>query len=328
MYQEAVELTAYLCKLYNIDPNGTAQCGGVTVPTILCHADSHKLGLGSNHGDVLHWFPKFGKSMATVRADVAALLAEGTQPAPVPVTDTKTAIWDFLYGKLGNAYGTAGLMGNLYAESALHPNNLQNTYERSLGMTDEQYTAAVDDDSYGNFAQDSAGYGLAQWTFWSRKQALLDFAKAAGKSIGDLQMQLEFLWKEIQGYTTVLNTLKTAASVREASDAVLTGYERPANQGDAVREKRAGYGQGYFDKYAGAAPPQPSADVPFLVRVTIPDLNIRKGPGTDTARTGKYTGKGVFTIMEVRQGVGSTTGWGRLKSGAGWISLDFCSILR
>lgn len=74
VYKEACELTAYLCELYNIDPYGTVNMNGVNVPTILCHADSCRLGLGSNHGDVLHWFPKFGKNMDTVRNDVAALM--------------------------------------------------------------------------------------------------------------------------------------------------------------------------------------------------------------------------------------------------------------
>lgn len=72
----------------------------------------------------------------------------------------------------------------------------------------------------------------------------------------------------------------------------------------------------------------PSEDVPFLVQVSISDLNIRKGPGTDYAKTGKFTGKGVFTIMEVKSGQGSTAGWGRLKSGAGWISLDYTSKIK
>ena len=61
----------------------------------------------------------------------------------------------------------------------------------------------------------------------------------------------------------------------------------------------------------------------YLVRVSITDLNIRKGPGTNYAKTGKFTGKGVFTIVEMQTGKGSDTGWGRLKSGAGWISLDY-----
>lgn len=66
-----------------------------------------------------------------------------------------------------------------------------------------------------------------------------------------------------------------------------------------------------------------ASDVPFTVKVSISDLNIRKGPGTDYAKTGKFTGKGVFTIVEVQSGQGSSAGWGRLKSGAGWISLDY-----
>lgn len=67
-----------------------------------------------------------------------------------------------------------------------------------------------------------------------------------------------------------------------------------------------------------------NAHCPFMVKVDIDDLNIRKGAGTNTAKTGRYTGKGVFTIIEVKSGKGSDKGWGRLKSGAGWISLDYC----
>lgn len=67
-----------------------------------------------------------------------------------------------------------------------------------------------------------------------------------------------------------------------------------------------------------------NAYCPFLVRVSIDDLNIRKSAGTNTARTGIYTGKSVFTIMEVRERKDSDKGWGRLKSGAGWIALSFC----
>ena len=66
-----------------------------------------------------------------------------------------------------------------------------------------------------------------------------------------------------------------------------------------------------------------ATDVPFLVKVTVSDLNIRCGPGTNYAATGNYTGAGIFTITEVRSGTGSDAGWGKLKSGAGWISLDY-----
>ena len=63
VYREAVELTAYLCKEYGLDP----LADGV----VICHAEGHKRGIASNHGDVLHWFPKFGKTMDDFRADVA-----------------------------------------------------------------------------------------------------------------------------------------------------------------------------------------------------------------------------------------------------------------
>lgn len=73
-YREACELTAYICKLYNIDPKGTVSFKGKNVPTILCHYDSYKLGLGSGHSDVYPWFNKHGKSMDSVRNDVAVLM--------------------------------------------------------------------------------------------------------------------------------------------------------------------------------------------------------------------------------------------------------------
>ena len=61
---------------------------------------------------------------------------------------------------------------------------------------------------------------------------------------------------------------------------------------------------------------------PYLVQISTTDLNIRKGPGTNYGKTGKYTGKGVFTIVEEASGQGASR-WGKLKSGAGWISLDY-----
>ena len=65
-------------------------------------------------------------------------------------------------------------------------------------------------------------------------------------------------------------------------------------------------------------------DLPYAVKVTINDLNIRKGPGTDYAKIGKYTGKGIFTIVDESDGKGAKK-WGKLKSGLGWISLDYAN---
>ena len=85
VYKEACEVTAYLCSLYGLDPLGTFVYKGVTVPVITTHAESHKLGLGSNHGDPLKWLKKYGKTMADVRKDVAAIMRGNDQPeAPEP----------------------------------------------------------------------------------------------------------------------------------------------------------------------------------------------------------------------------------------------------
>ena len=66
-------------------------------------------------------------------------------------------IWNYLKGAGLNDCGAAGLMGNLYAESGLRPDNLQNTYEKKLGMTDASYTAAVDGGTYTGFVRVWAG---------------------------------------------------------------------------------------------------------------------------------------------------------------------------
>lgn len=160
-------------------------------------------------------------------------------------------IWDFLKKEGFSDFGVAGLMGNLDAESALRPNNLQDTYSRSLGLSDTEYTAKVDNGTYTNFVRDSAGYGLAQWTYWSRKENLLNYAKSKKKSIGDLEMQLEFLVQELKiSYkNSVYNILVNATTVQQASDVVLMNFEKPANAA-AQKSKRAAMGQVYYDKYA------------------------------------------------------------------------------
>lgn len=168
----------------------------------------------------------------------------------VPSAVDESRIWDTLYAKIGNPYGVAGLMGNLFAESGLLPNNLQDSYEGILGFTDATYTQAVDNGSYSGFTSDSAGYGLAQWTVQDRKTELRAFANERGCSISDLDMQLAFLYGELETkFPDVLAVLRNATSVREASDYVLLHFEAPLNQGEAVQAQRAGYGSIYYARY-------------------------------------------------------------------------------
>lgn len=78
---------------------------------------------------------------------------------------------------------------------------------------------------------------------------------------------------------------------------------------------------------ATAKPTQtPAANTLYKVQIGIANLNIRKGPGTNYDKTGQFTGKGIFTIVQESKGEGATL-WGKLKSGAGWISLDFAKKL-
>ena len=63
VYREAVELTAHLCELYGLDP--------LEDGVVICHSEGYRRGVASNHGDVMHWFPKFGKNMDGFRADVS-----------------------------------------------------------------------------------------------------------------------------------------------------------------------------------------------------------------------------------------------------------------
>ena len=164
---------------------------------------------------------------------------------------TAREMYDYLVRAGMTPAGACGAMGNIRAESGAIANNLQNSYEKKLGYTDATYTAAVDSGAYTNFVKDGAGYGLAQWTYHTRKAALLAFAKAAGKSVGDLETQLAFLVHELESsFSAVLSVLKTAKTIEAASNAVLLKFERPANQGEAVKLKRVQYGQVYYDKFA------------------------------------------------------------------------------
>jgi len=321
-YESAVQLFAELCERFRLDP----LADGV----ILSHEEGHKRGIASNHGDPVHLWNQLnmGYTMDGFRKAVKAAMGSAAVPAEPAAVDNATVIWNFLKSKGLNDYAVAGIMGNLKEESGLDPCNLQNSYNKKLNISDADYTAIVDAGAYPDFVTDKAGYGLVQWTYWSRKKALLDYAKAAGTSIGDLNMQLAFMWQELQGYKAVMTVLNSAASVRKASDIVLHKYEQPGDQSVAVEEKRAASGQTFFDRFTGSsASPFPS--VPFLVRVVIPDLNIRTSPGsTDNSNlSGKFTGIGTFTIVEI------SGSWGLLKSYRekrnGWIYLgnpEYCEI--
>lgn len=161
-------------------------------------------------------------------------------------------IRDYLMGFIGNEAGVYGLMGNLYAESGLLPNNLEDI-RRGEGVTkrDIDYTNSV---NHGANFLDGKGYGLAQWTTDFRKQAYLDSLN--GRSVDDINAQLEFLKSEIMSpeYKNFYEKLKNASSIEEASDATLYDFERPTKKDESVAGLRLAYGQdiaGQLGSYDG-----------------------------------------------------------------------------
>lgn len=111
-------------------------------------------------------------------------------------------------------------------------------------------------------------------------------------------------WKDVKSQKGAFNDLSNAKKCADENK----GYSVFDENGKAV----------YTSKAANST-------ISFKVQISISDLNIRKGPGTNYATTGRFTGKGVFTIVETKQGTGSAKGWGKLKSGAGWIALDYAT---
>lgn len=220
IYKEACEITAYLCKMYNIDPKGTVMHNNVEVPTILCHADSHALGLGSNHGDINHWFPKFGKSMETARKDVAELL--NIKPVITPIEPTDEPV--------------------------------------SFEIGDE--VRVIPGSKY------SSGGNIPAWVQASKLYV-----------------------REIKSNGRVV------VSIYKTGRITGTVYAKDLIEYESVE----------------IAP----SFTPYLVRVTVPKLNVRAGDGL------KYKVNTVVSQHDIYTIIAERNGWGKLKSGAGWIDLQY-----
>lgn len=166
-----------------------------------------------------------------------------------PVENVEIIV-DYMRKQGFNNFAIAGALANIYAESRLKPNNMQNSYEAKLGYTDDTYVQAVDNGTYTEFGIDRCGFGLCQWTSSGRKTGLLNFAKANGKSIADLRMQLDWFMHELKtSYKKVYNGLLACTSYDEAARLIMTGYEKPANQSEENQLVRVGYAKEFYDTY-------------------------------------------------------------------------------
>ena len=138
--------------------------------------------------------------------------------------------------------GACAMGGNMMAESGMRANNVQNGYEKTLGVTDESYTEAVDGGYYTReqFVNDGAGYGLCQWTEASRKKSLWAYAETHGKSIGDEIMQAEFCLLEfVTVYSALFKYLQTTTDLYTATSRICKEFERPAVNNVDVRYRYA-----------------------------------------------------------------------------------------
>lgn len=183
-------------------------------------------------------------------------------------------IWDGLLTWINNEYGVAGLMGNLYAESGCVPFRVQGDMTFPFSYS-QNYTTRVNNGTVTEYAfihnapdnQHGKGYGLAQWTYWSRKESYYNIYRSGFSSIGGVDTGLAMLQHELDTggpYAATGNVLKAATTIREASDYTFYNYEAPADQGEAARALRQSYAQDIYDLYnsGGGQPDPPQPDPP------------------------------------------------------------------
>lgn len=317
VYTEAVELCAYLCKQYNLDPTKDG--------VIICHKEGWRRKIASGHADVEHWWPKLGFSMTQFRKDVATLVGKVSIEVQPPLLQTGYVDPSSLFNRLKKYgltdAGAASVMGNMQSESGLKANNLQNNFESRLGFTDEAYTAAVDAGQYKSFSTDGAGYGLCQWTYYSRKEALKKHV--GSNSIGDWGSQVSFMMTELSSLPTVLSALTSSTDVESCTKLFLEKFEVPAGWNDPwVLKARVDYAKDFLRRFGCESV---HSNVPYRIKVARTDLNIRASASSSSSSCG-FIKPGVYTIDQESSGPGATL-WGKLKSGAGWVALDWVEKL-
>ena len=314
-YRYAVELFAHLCKQFHLDP----MADGV----IISHSEGCRRGIASNHGDVEHLWSKFGLSMGQFRKDIRAAM-EGSSD-----TDSLTAI-------MGKAKAAAGQMASYLKKK--NPSVAQSVLDMlPLYLSEGEAEGVRGDIAFaqscletGNFTFSGSAVTLEQNNFCGL--GVTQRGKT-GLSFESPQLGIRAQVQHLKAYAS------TDALINERIDSrfryVTRGCapyaewlgqkENPQGKGWAAGEK---YGEKILSILKAVMEEGQvqfmeslTLSAPYMVRVAIPDLNIRRGPGTGYAKTGKFTGVGVFTIVE------ESDGWGLLKTYQekrdGWISLAF-----
>lgn len=174
--------------------------------------------------------------------------SSGTSPATANLTgsDNQQKAFNYFISKGFTPQQSAGIIGNLVAESGVNPKRVQST-DSPKGDKDNITVNNV------------TGYGIAQWTSSGRQQGLVDFARARGMQIeGDLALQLDYLTKELTiDYKAIYDAIKVAPDLATASSIFMTKFERPKDQSSTAQAKRASLGDQVLALYGGGAIPSP-----------------------------------------------------------------------
>ena len=172
-------------------------------------------------------------------------------------TNEETTTWNYLVNAGLTKAGAAGLMGNLKGESGVKSVYYENSYKKRIGMTDQEYVDKVNNGEYSeyNFVHDNVGFGIALWTYHTRKQNLYN---ACHGKIGDLNCQLEYLVKELKTYySTLYRTLTSSNDIIVCTRKVVLTFERASYN---VQKRRISYAQAYYNAFAGVKSTENSKD--------------------------------------------------------------------
>ena len=314
-YKYAVELFAFLCHQFGLDP----MADGV----VISHSEGCRRGIASNHGDVEHLWSKFGLTMEQFRKDIKVAM-EGSLAA-----DSLTAI-------MGKAVATAEQM-----KAYLKKKN-PSVPQSVLDMVPLYLSEGEAEGVRGDIAFAQSCLETGNFTF-SGSAVTLPQNNFCGLGVTQRgRVGLSFDTPQL-GIRAQIQHLKAYASTDKLRNALIDPRFRYVTRGCAPyaewlgqKENPQGKGWAAGEKYGekilsilkaivseGKVQFMESLTLsaPYMVRVSIPDLNIRRGPGTSYPKTGKFTGVGVFTVVEEKDG------WGLLKAYQekrdGWISLAF-----
>lgn len=354
VYDEACKLTAYLCEKFNIDPYGSVVHNGIKVPTILCHYDSYKLKLGTNHGDIYTWFSKHDKDMDTVREDVSKLLPNYEKQEEKPVEE-ENVVEKFKVNDIVKLVDNA----TYYSGKTISPWVFKQEWivssvkgDRVVINKSTSTTSAINSPVHQDnlilvkrkeVVKKEYFYIRKNWedvksqiALYINKDNAIVACNKAGYGYSVFNSNGEKIYSAQQKENEDTKEEKSN-KIEKGSEVKLTPgakYSSGANIPDWVFKHKL-YIRDIRDNgdfvistqktgsVTGVVPPSAvvlyDTDIltcSYVVRIIANALNVRQGPGTEYKINEVVRKNELYTI------VAESGKWGKLKSGAGWISLE------